>query len=216
MVHLWLHTYLTHFIKQCDLRVFSGQSIETHFPVLEGASTRLSFFLQPWIPTYLMLRSTRSESGIVNCLLYAVFDYIQQTVTAVRAQRRHTVLIYVNEIYSPFTSAWQTYSSLKTSSSFQWKKELFWRWKWDVWILQVSLLNGCIWLVCTVLGRGGQRLPFLITLRFWGVLMGGGGDDCKPGTVGREAGTAGFPEQCSLGDIQLQRCPERNRQEGSH
>lgn len=78
------------------------------------------------------LLSSSCESPLIQCLgqlnlslallttdLDAVFDYIQQTVTAVSARRRHTVLIYVNEIYSPFTSAWQTYSSLKTSSSFQ-------------------------------------------------------------------------------------------------
>ena len=44
----------------------------------------------------------------------AVYDYIQQAVTAVRAWKRRTVMIYVNEIYFPFTSAWQTYSSLET------------------------------------------------------------------------------------------------------
>lgn len=66
------------------------------------------------------------------------------------------------------------------------------------------------------LGKRRPEAPLFNYVTILGGAYGGGGDDCKPGTVGREAGTAGFPEQCSLGDIQLQRCPERNRQEGSH
>lgn len=141
------------------------------FPSTAGRLNRL----QLWITTF--WGQLHPSLALLTTGLDAVFDYIQQTVTAVSSPRRHTLLIYVNEIYSPFTSAWQSYSSLKSSSSFQWKK-LFWRGKWDVWILQVFLLNGWMWLVCTVLGRGVQTLPFLITLRFWelgGGTAGGGG-----------------------------------------
>lgn len=116
IAHCWL-IHISH-----TLFIFRKQSIQMHFGVLEFAGTDSAFFLLLWITTSQCWGQLYLSLVLLTTDLDAVFDYIQQTVTAVRSRRRHTVLIYVNEIYSPFTSAWQTYSTLKTSSSFQWKK----------------------------------------------------------------------------------------------
>lgn len=168
-----------------------------HFRVLEFAGTDSAFFLQLWITTSQCWGQRYPSLALLTTDLDAVFDYIQQTVTAVRSRRRHTVLIYVNEIYSPFTSAWQTYSSLKTSSSFQWKKRALLEMKMRCvnpagfppkWLYMISMHS---------LGKRRPESPLFNYVTIRGVLWGGWWVMKTRRERRREAGTAGFPERCS-------------------
>lgn len=172
---------------------------------------RLIFFLQLWITAYLMLRSSRSKSGIVD----AAFDYIQQTITAVQAQRRHPVMIYVNETHSPFTLAWQTYSSLKTSSSFQWKRAL------------LEMKMRCVipagfhhkWLYVISMHSLGKRRAPLFNYGFIFFIFWAGVGVMKTTRVQQsEEGEAGFPEQRSSWWYPIATMPPREpgRQKSAH
>lgn len=75
-----------------------------------------------------MLGQPGPSLPLLTADLDAVFDYIQQTVSTFRAQRCHTVLIYVNEIYSPFTLCQADLLKLKNLIFISMKKNgLFWK-----------------------------------------------------------------------------------------